>query len=211
MDFPQRVNGWALYAHPCFQETYDALVAEVETLKGKDPENYQRKAATKLLAVVHKVIEEHITVNPSSPAFRHGKSLGSGKNKDWSRVKFGAGRYRLFFRYSEKEKVIILGWMNDENTLRTYGKNRCLYRIQQNVKKRTSSCRLGNPHPRNRRNPLMVFTMPAERIRVDQRASFLTPRPESLQPQPFAVLRAIRRNAFINNDHVDTLSINDLM
>ena len=62
MDFPQRVNGWALYAHPCFQETYDALVAEVETLKGKDPENYQRKAATKLLAVVHKVIEEHITV-----------------------------------------------------------------------------------------------------------------------------------------------------
>ena len=49
MDFPQRVNGWALYAHPCFQETYDALVAEVEALKGKDPENYQRKAATKLL------------------------------------------------------------------------------------------------------------------------------------------------------------------
>ncbi|MXH11095.1 hypothetical protein GRW41_25500 [Escherichia coli] len=43
-----QVNGWALYAHPCFQETYDALVAEVETLKGKDPENYQRKAATKL-------------------------------------------------------------------------------------------------------------------------------------------------------------------
>lgn len=49
-------------------------------------------------------------------------------------------------------------------------------------------CRLGKPHPRDRRKPLMVFTMPAERIRVDQRAPFLTPRPESLQPQPFAVL-----------------------
>ncbi|EKC9820178.1 type II toxin-antitoxin system ribonuclease toxin YhaV [Escherichia coli] len=136
MDFPQRVNGWALYAHPCFQETYDALVAEVETLKGKDPENYQRKAATKLLAVVHKVIEEHITVNPSSSAFRHGKSLGSGKNKDWSRVKFGAGRYRLFFRYSEKEKVIILGWMNDENTLRTYGKKTDAYTVFSKMLKR---------------------------------------------------------------------------
>lgn len=134
--FPQRVNGWALYAHPCFQETYDALVAEVEALKGKDPENYQRKAATKLLAVVHKVIEEHITVNPSSPAFRHGKSLGSGKNKDWSRVKFGAGRYRLFFRYSEKEKVIILGWMNDENTLRTYGKKTDAYTVFSKMLKR---------------------------------------------------------------------------
>ena len=48
MDFPQRVNGWALYAHPCFQETYDALVAEVETLKGKEiirekpPQSYWR-------------------------------------------------------------------------------------------------------------------------------------------------------------------------
>lgn len=104
MDFPQRVNGWALYAHPCFQETYDALVAEVETLKEKILKIIREKAATKLLAVVHKVIEEHITVNPSSPAFRHGKSLGSGKNKDWSRVKFGAGRYRLFFRYSEKRR-----------------------------------------------------------------------------------------------------------
>lgn len=189
MDFPQRVNGWALYAHPCFQETYDALVAEVETLKGKDPENYQRKAATKLLAVVHKVIEEHITVNPSSPAFRHGKSLGSGKNKDWSRVKFGAGRYRLFFRYSEKEKVIILGWMNDENTLRTYGKKTDAYTVFSKMLKR------GHPPAdwetltrETEETDLMVFTMPAERIRVDQRAPFLTPRPESLQPQPFAAL-----------------------
>lgn len=49
MDFLQRVNGWALYAHPCFQETYDALVAEVETLKGKDPENYQKKIRHKVI------------------------------------------------------------------------------------------------------------------------------------------------------------------
>lgn len=82
------------------------------------------------------MIEEHITVNPSSPAFRHGKSLGSGKNKDWSRVKFGAGHYRLFFRYSEKEKVIILGWMNDENTLRTYGKKTDAYTVFSKMLKR---------------------------------------------------------------------------
>ncbi|XPE25525.1 hypothetical protein ACNKHM_16580 [Shigella sonnei] len=68
MDFPQRVNGWALYAHPCFQETYDALVAEVEALKGKDPENYQEKSChRKLLAVVHKVIEAY-----------HGRSIITG-------------------------------------------------------------------------------------------------------------------------------------
>ena len=70
MDFPQRVNGWALYAHPCFQETYDALVAEVETLKGKDPENYQRKAATKLLAVVHKVIDHGQSIITCIPSWQ---------------------------------------------------------------------------------------------------------------------------------------------
>lgn len=49
MDFPQRVNGWALYAHPCFQETYDALVAEVEALKGKDPEKLSEKSCHKVI------------------------------------------------------------------------------------------------------------------------------------------------------------------
>lgn len=136
MDFPQRVNGWALYAHPCFQDLFPLMSRLRQLKRRRFPENYQRKAATKLLAVVHKVIEEHITVNPSSPAFRHGKSLGSGKNKDWSRVKFGAGRYRLFFRYSEKEKVIILGWMNDENTLRTYGKKTDAYTVFSKMLKR---------------------------------------------------------------------------
>ncbi|WP_395225411.1 type II toxin-antitoxin system YhaV family toxin, partial [Escherichia coli] len=40
-----------------------------------------------------------------------------------------AGPYRLFFAYGEKEKVIILGWMIDENTLRTYGKKTDAYTV----------------------------------------------------------------------------------
>ncbi len=173
MDFPQGVNGWALYAHPCFQETYDALVAEVETLKGKDPENYQRKAATKLLAVVHKVIEEHITVNPSSPAFRHGKSLGLGKNKDWSRVKIGARSVIVSSFVIVKKRAHHSARMNDENTLRTYGKKTDAYTVFSKMLKRGHPpADWGKPHPRDRRKPLMVFTMPAERIRVDQRAPF---------------------------------------
>lgn len=106
------------------------------------------------MAVVHKVIEEHITVNPSSPAFRHGKSLGSGKNKDWSRVKFGAGRYRLFFRYSEKEKVIILGWMNDENTLRTYGKKTDAYTVFSKMLKEDILLPTGKPSPEKQKKPI---------------------------------------------------------
>ncbi|MFP8738044.1 type II toxin-antitoxin system YhaV family toxin [Klebsiella aerogenes] len=32
----------------------------------------------------------------------------------------GAGRYRLFIRYNMAQKVIVLGWMNNESTLRAY-------------------------------------------------------------------------------------------
>lgn len=100
------------------------------------------------------MIEEHITVNPSSPAFRHGKSLGSGKNKDWSRVKFGAGRYRLFFRYSEKEKVIILGWMNDENTLRTYGKKTDAYTVFSKMLKEDILLPTGKASPKRQKKAI---------------------------------------------------------
>ena len=102
--------------------------------------------------------------------------------------------------------------MNDENTLRTYGKKTDAYTVFSKMLKR------GHPPAdwesltqETERKPLMVFTMPAERIGVDQRASFLIPRPESLQPQPFAVLPGYPQECLINNDHVDTLSINDLM
>ncbi|WP_187498171.1 type II toxin-antitoxin system YhaV family toxin [Erwinia aphidicola] len=125
---PEEVNGWKIYAHPCFKQAYDALVSEVEVLKQKDPEGYQKKAAAKLLAVVHKVIEEGIAVDPSAAAYRQGTTLGSNF-KDWSRAKFGNARYRLFFRYSSAEKVIILAWMNDSSTLRTYDSKTDSYRV----------------------------------------------------------------------------------
>ena len=144
-------------------------------------------------------------VNPSSPAFRR-KSLGSGKNKDLVTVKFGAGRYRLFF-VTVKEKVIILGWMNDENT-RTYGKKTDAYTVFSKMLKEDILLPTGKPHPRDRRKPLMVFTMPAERIGVDQRASLSFPTRITSTPALSQSSPDYPQNAFINNDH--TLSINDL-
>lgn len=132
---PQQVNGWKIYAHPCFQQVYDELVDEVEALRQKDPQGYQKKAATKLLAVVHKVIEQGIAVDPAAPLYRQGTTLG-GSNKDWSRAKFGNGRYRLFFRYSTSERVIVLAWMNDSDTLRTYGSKNDSYKTFEKMLKK---------------------------------------------------------------------------
>lgn len=122
------INGWTVYAHPCFQDVYDALVVEVTELKTRFPDTYQQKKATKLLAVVHQVIEQGITVNPANPAYAQGSTLGD-KYLKWSRAKFGAARYRLFFRYSLSQKVIVLGWMNDETTLRTYNSKTDAYEV----------------------------------------------------------------------------------
>ncbi|OCQ51541.1 Toxin YhaV [Photorhabdus australis subsp. thailandensis] len=38
----------------------------------------------------------------------------------WRRAKIGR-RFRLFFRYDSKAKVIVYAWVNDEETLRSEG------------------------------------------------------------------------------------------
>ena len=39
---------------------------------------------------------------------------------EWFRVKFFQ-RFRLFFRYHGKARIIVFAWLNDETTLRTRG------------------------------------------------------------------------------------------
>ncbi len=51
--------------------------------------------------------------------FRQGNILGKD-NRHWFHAKFHE-RYRLFYRFSSKEKVIIYAWVNDERTLRKAG------------------------------------------------------------------------------------------
>jgi toxin YhaV len=57
--------------------------------------------------------------DPNAPEFRQGNTLGPD-NRHWFRAKFHQ-RYRLFYRFSSKEKVILFAWVNDERTLRKSG------------------------------------------------------------------------------------------
>jgi toxin YhaV len=57
--------------------------------------------------------------DPNAPEFRQGNTLGRD-NRHWFRAKFHQ-RYRLFYRFATKEKVIIYAWLNDEKTLRKAG------------------------------------------------------------------------------------------
>ena len=46
-----------------------------------------------------------------------------------SRAKFGGQRFRLFFRYDSKAKVIVYAWVNDDDSKRTYGSKTDAYAV----------------------------------------------------------------------------------
>lgn len=118
-DAPLVVNGWSIYAHPVFLDQLEGLIEEVEDRKARDPGGYGSKNCTKRLAAIFKIMTESIPANPSAPHFRQGDTLGSNR-KYWFRAKFFQ-QYRLFFRFDSTSKIIVLAWVNDEQTLRAYG------------------------------------------------------------------------------------------
>ena len=122
------VNGWTLYAHPLFLDQLERLTETVERAAKKNPNGYAASADAKLLAVMRKLMFEVIPIDPARPEFRQGGTLGQAR-KHWFRAKFGGGRFRLFFRYSTSAKIIIFAWVNDRDTLRTYGAKSDAYAV----------------------------------------------------------------------------------
>lgn len=122
------VNGWALYAHPLFLGQLERLTEAVARKARKDPKGYTASADAKLLAALRKLVFEVVPVDPARPEFRQGGTLGPDR-KHWFRVKFGGGRFRMFFRYSSSAKIIIFAWVNDRDTLRTYGAKTDAYAV----------------------------------------------------------------------------------
>jgi toxin YhaV len=133
---PLEIDGWTIYAHPLFLDQLEALVAEVENAKKRDPAGYKKKRAAKLLAAILKVAFEDIPSDPTRAAYRQGDTLGDDY-KHWFRAKF-LQQMRLFFRYQESAtaKVIVLAWVNDEDTLRAYGKASDAYAVFRKMLKK---------------------------------------------------------------------------
>jgi toxin YhaV len=121
------VNGWRLFQHPLFEEQLRKLIGTVEQLSIAEPDFYKQHPKTKLLATIHRTINEIIPRDPNAPQFRQGDTLGPD-NRHWFRAKFHQ-RYRLFFRFSSKDKVIVYAWVNDESSLRKAGSRTDAYAV----------------------------------------------------------------------------------
>jgi toxin YhaV len=119
MPFYAERNGWKLFYYSAFQVSLDSLIKEVQRLKEEQEDTFQHHPKTKLLKRILELVENEIPSNPGAKEYALGNTLG-GLYRHWRRAKF-LGRFRLFFRYSSDEKIIIYAWVSDQKTLRKAG------------------------------------------------------------------------------------------
>lgn len=136
---PLVINGWNIFGHSLFLNQVETLIQQVESLRQKDPINYQKKNATKRLAAILKLTFEIIPQDLTLPEYRQGATLGD-TNKHWFRVKFFQ-QYYIFFRYHLKSNVIVYAWVNDGSTKQEYDSKTDAYRIFEKM--------LNGVHPPN--------------------------------------------------------------
>jgi toxin YhaV len=161
-----QANGWTLYFHSLFRQQLEDLTARVESLEAKDPNGYKEQPATKLLATINRYIREIIPRDPNAPEFRQGNTLGED-NRHWFRAKFHE-RYRLFYRFSSKEKVIVYAWVNDEGTLRKAGSKTDPYTVFRTM--------LKSGNPPGTMAELLAVSARAETIRPTRQATSRLPK-----------------------------------
>jgi toxin YhaV len=120
-------NGWTLLATEEFNRQLASLATDVEAIRATDAGGWQAHPRAKFLARVVDILLNEVPNDPGQKAFRQGSTLGDAY-KHWFRVKF-LSRFRLFFRWDGKAKVVIYCWLNDETTLRKAGSKTDPYAI----------------------------------------------------------------------------------
>lgn len=161
---PLVIHDWAVFAHPLFLAQLEALALQVEAFKQKDPVGYVKKNASKRLAAITRLAFDVIPQDPARPDYRQGNTLGD-EHKHWFRAKFFQ-QYRLFFRYHAPSKVIVLAWVNDEETRRAYESSDDAYRVFRKM--------LESGHPPDDWNQLLAEAC-AEGLRLQQFAAGMAP------------------------------------
>ena len=112
-------HGWTLLFHTELIRQLGKLEEASKRAQRKNLHGFASNANVKLLRAVNRAMAEVIPQEPSRAGYRQGNTLGT-PYRHWRRAKIGR-RFRLFFRYDAKAKVIVYAWMNDERTLRSSG------------------------------------------------------------------------------------------
>ena len=112
-------HGWNLLFHECISEQLQKLHTATERARRQDPNGFESNANAKLFAALSKLIFEAVPSDPNREEYRQCNTMGAAF-RHWRRAKIGR-RFRLFFRFDSKARIIIFAWVNDESTLRASG------------------------------------------------------------------------------------------
>jgi len=112
-------HGWTLLFHDAVVDQLRKLHAAAQRAERKDPKGFEGNANVRLFRTLSQLMLELVPSDPSRDEYRQGNTLGPAY-RHWRRAKIGR-RFRLFFRYDSKAKVIVYAWVNDEETLRSAG------------------------------------------------------------------------------------------
>ena len=124
-------HGWTLLFHDCLREQIQKLETAVARAQTQDPEGFASNANVKLFNALSNLILDTIPSDPNREEYRQGNTMGA-EFRHWRRAKIGR-RFRLFFRFDSKAKIIIYAWVNDEQTLRSSGSRSDTYAVFQRM------------------------------------------------------------------------------
>ncbi len=113
------VNGWTLLFHEAIIGQVKKLADAYERARTAAPKGFRSNANVKLFVALAKLVLEIIPADPSRSEYRQGNTLG-GEYRHWLRAKFFE-RFRLFFRYDSRSRLIVYAWVNDQRSLRKRG------------------------------------------------------------------------------------------
>ena len=127
-------NGWSLLFHDCLIKQLQKLDAAARRAKAQDPKGFESNANVKLFNALSHLILQAVPGDPHREEYRQGNTMGHAF-RHWRRAKIGR-RFRLFFRFDSKTRIIIFAWVNDENTLRSAGSKSDPYAVFQKMLQR---------------------------------------------------------------------------
>jgi toxin YhaV len=130
-------HGWSLLFHDGLIQQLQKLQAATQKAQAQDPQGFGSNANVKLFNALAQLMLETVPIDPNRDEYRQGNTMGPAF-RHWRRAKLGR-RFRLFFRFDSKTKIIIFAWVNDENTLRSSGSMTDPYAVFQKMLQR------GNP------------------------------------------------------------------
>lgn len=122
---------WTLLFHRCVLDQLERLKAASDKALARSAHNAHENANVKLYAALAKLMLQTIPSDPARDEFRQGNTMGP-RFRHWRRAKIGR-RFRLFFRYDSRTKVIVYAWVNDEDTLRAAGSKNDPYTVFQKM------------------------------------------------------------------------------